>query len=52
MWGTDWIRAVRLLTYKEGVEAFRVTDRLSNAERSALMGGTLQQIYNWRPAEA
>jgi predicted TIM-barrel fold metal-dependent hydrolase len=47
MWGTDWTRAVRLLTYKEGVEAFRVTDRLSNAERSALMGGTLQQIYNW-----
>jgi predicted TIM-barrel fold metal-dependent hydrolase len=51
MWGTDWTRAVRLLTYKEGVEAFHVTDRLSNAERSALMGGTLQQIYNWRAAQ-
>jgi hypothetical protein len=37
-----------MLTYKQGVEAFRVTDRLSEAERSALMGGTLQQIYNWR----
>jgi hypothetical protein len=32
MWGTDWTRAVKLLTYKEGVEAFRVTDRLENAE--------------------
>jgi hypothetical protein len=35
MWGTDWTRAVKLLTYKEGVEAFRVTDRLENAEGSA-----------------
>jgi len=25
MWGTDWTRAVGLLTYKQGVEAFRVT---------------------------
>ncbi len=47
MWGTDWTRAVRLLTYAQGVESFRVTDRLSDSERNALMGGTLQQIYNW-----
>jgi predicted TIM-barrel fold metal-dependent hydrolase len=52
MWGTDWTRAVNVLTYKQGVDAFRVTDRLSDAERSALMGGTLQQIYNWRAAQA
>jgi predicted TIM-barrel fold metal-dependent hydrolase len=51
MWGTDWTRAVRILTYKQGVDAFRVTDRLSDSERVALMGGTLQRIYNWqRPA--
>jgi predicted TIM-barrel fold metal-dependent hydrolase len=48
MWGTDWTRAVRLLTYAQGVESFRVTDRLSDSERHALMGGTLQQIYNWQ----
>ena len=47
MWGTDWTRAVKLLTYEQGVEAFRVTDRLSDSERSALMGGTLAKIYNW-----
>ena len=47
MWGTDWTRAVGMLTYEQGVEAFRVTDRLSDSERTALMGGTLQQIYNW-----
>ncbi|PKB71595.1 MAG: hypothetical protein BZY87_04925 [SAR202 cluster bacterium Io17-Chloro-G6] len=49
MWGTDWTRATKLLNYEQGVEAFRVTDRLSNSERSALMGGTLRKIYNWAP---
>lgn len=49
MWGTDWTRAVALLTYEQGVEAFRVTDQLSDSERSALMGGTLAKIYNWSP---
>jgi len=47
MWGTDWTRAVGLLTYAEGVEAFRVTDRLSDNDRAALMGDTLQRVYNW-----
>ena len=49
LWGTDWIRAVGLLTYEQGVEAFRVTDLLSDSERSALMGGTLMKIYKWSP---
>jgi predicted TIM-barrel fold metal-dependent hydrolase len=49
MWGTDWTRAVELLTYEQGVEAFRVTDRLSDSERSALMGGSLARIYDWSP---
>jgi L-fuconolactonase len=52
MWGTDWTRAVELLTYKEGVEAFRVTDRLSDSDRALLMGGTLQRVYNWSPSRA
>ncbi len=49
LWGTDWTRAVGLLTYEQGVEAFRVTDLLSDSERSALMGGTLMKIYKWSP---
>jgi L-fuconolactonase len=49
MWGTDWTRAVAFLTYKEGVDAFRVTDRLSASERTALMGETLTTIYGWSP---
>ena len=51
MWGTDWTRAVALLTYKEGVEAFRVTDRFSAGDRAALMGGTLTKIYGWSPGK-
>lgn len=49
MWGTDWTRAVNLLTYEQGVEAFRLTDSLSEAERAALMGGSVQRIYGWSP---
>jgi len=47
LWGTDWTRAVGVLTYKEGVDAFRVTDRLSDRDRATLMGGALQRLYNW-----
>jgi L-fuconolactonase len=50
MWGTDWTRAVALLTYKEAVEAFRVTDQLSESDRAALMGETLTRIYDWSPS--
>ena len=50
LWGTDWTRAVALLTYAQGVEAFRVAGRLSDSDRAALMGGSLQRIYNWAPA--
>jgi L-fuconolactonase len=49
MWGTDWTRAVALLTYEQGVEAFRATDRLSDGDRALLMGESLTRLYNWRP---
>ena len=49
MWGTDWTRAVNLLTYEQGVEAFRVTDQLTDSERATLMGGSLQNIYKMVP---
>jgi L-fuconolactonase len=52
MWGTDWTRAVALLTYKEGVEAFRVTDRLSDSDRAVLTGETLRRVYRWSPSKA
>jgi predicted TIM-barrel fold metal-dependent hydrolase len=52
MWGTDWTRAVALLTYQQGVEAYRVTDRLSDSDRAALMGETLRRVYDWSPSKA
>lgn len=52
LWGTDWTRAVGLLTYKQGVDAFRVTDRLSDTDRETLMGGTLRRVYGWAPTKA
>jgi L-fuconolactonase len=51
MWGTDWTRAVALLSYQQGVDAFRLTDQLSASDRAALMGGTLQRVYDWCPAK-
>lgn len=51
MWGTDWTRAVGLLTYREGVDAFRATDRLTDADRAKLMGGTATRIYGWAPGK-
>jgi L-fuconolactonase len=50
LWGTDWTRAVGLLTYKEGVDAFRVTNRLSESDRAKLMGDTLSRVYGWSPS--
>jgi L-fuconolactonase len=49
LWGTDWTRAVALLTYKQGVDAFRDTDRLSDSDKAMLMGGALQRVYEWSP---
>jgi len=50
MWGTDWTRAVNLLTYAQGVDPFRLTDRLSDDDRADLMGRSLQRIYKWSPS--
>ena len=52
MWGTDWTRALALLSYKQGVDAFRVTDRLSDSDRATLMGDTLVRVYNWNQSKA
>ena len=49
MWGTDWTRAVNLLTYQQGVDAFRAKDWLSDGDRATLMGGSLTKIYGWAP---
>jgi L-fuconolactonase len=52
LWGTDWTRAVKLVTYQEGVDAFRSTERLSDSDKVALMGASLTRIYRWAPSPA
>jgi predicted TIM-barrel fold metal-dependent hydrolase len=52
LWGTDWTRATALLTYAQGVEAFRVTARLSDSEKAPLMGESLARVYKWSPSKA
>lgn len=38
------------LAYKEGVDALKLTDRLTESERAMLIGGTLQKVYGWAPS--
>ena len=50
LWGTDWTRAVEVVTLEDSVNAFKTTPRLSDADRSALLGESLAAIYGWRPS--
>ena len=49
LWGTDWTRAVGLLTFQRGVDSFRDSTRLSADDKAKLMGGSLAKIYRWSP---
>ncbi len=49
LWGTDWTRAAAVLSYEQGVEPFRLTDRLTEDERATLMGGACSRVYRWAP---
>jgi L-fuconolactonase len=52
LWGTDWTRAVKVVSYRDGVEPFRVTDRLSDSDKAMLMGEALTRVYKWAPSPA
>ena len=43
-------RAVNLITYEQGVEPFRLTDRISESDKASLMGESLAKVYKWKPA--
>lgn len=49
LWGTDWTRAAAVLSYEQGVEPFRATDRLTDDEKAMLMGGACAKAYGWAP---
>tara|TARA_B100000676_G_scaffold310223_1_gene376098 strand:- start:1989 stop:2828 length:840 start_codon:yes stop_codon:yes gene_type:complete len=51
LWGTDWTRAYAVVNYKEAVEPFRLTERLSESDRETLMGGACARIYGWSPTQ-
>lgn len=51
LWGTDWTRAFAVVNYEESVDAFRLTDRLSESERTMLMGGACSKVYRWSPCK-
>ncbi len=52
LWGTDWTRAVAFLTFSQGVDAFRQTQRISESDKAELMGGTAARVYGWSPGPA
>jgi L-fuconolactonase len=49
LWGTDWTRAFAVVNYEQAVEPFHQTDRLSDSERTMLMGGACAKAYGWSP---
>ncbi len=49
LWGTDWTRATAFLSFAEGVDAFRLNERLTREERGLLMGGNTARLYRWQP---
>jgi hypothetical protein len=52
LWGTDWTHAVNLLTFKQGVDASRATDRISAGDTAKLMGANTARFYVWSPRRA
>jgi len=52
LWGTDWTRTFALVNYEQGVESFRLTNRLNDGERAMLMGGACAKVYGWSPKKA
>jgi L-fuconolactonase len=49
LWGTDWTRAFANLSYEQGVEPFRQSNRITASERAMLMGEACAKAYGWAP---
>lgn len=49
LWGTDWTRTYPLFPYINGIDPFRLTQRLSASDKAKLMGETCAKVYGWRP---
>ena len=49
LWGTDWTRAVAFLSYRQGVDAFRLSNKISDSDKKKLMGENTARVYGWGP---
>jgi L-fuconolactonase len=49
MWGSDWTRVANA-TYRQSLEAFLDSPRLSESDKATLMGGAAISIYGWSPS--
>lgn len=49
LWGTDWTRTYPLFPYINGVDPFRLNQRLSASDKAKLMGETCARVYGWKP---
>jgi L-fuconolactonase len=49
MWGSDWTRVANA-TYRQSLEAFLDSPRLSESDKATLMGGAAEKIYDWSPS--
>lgn len=45
MWGSDWPRTMIDFTYRQSVDFVRTDPKLSESDKSALLGGTAAQLY-------
>lgn len=52
LWGSDWTRTVGAVSYREAIELFRSTQRLSASELAMLMGGACARTYGWSAGHA
>src|SRR5688572_14522252 len=49
LWGTDWTRANAVCNFEQATKPFLETDKLTESERSMLMGGACAKAYGWTP---
>jgi L-fuconolactonase len=52
MWGSDWTRALPLVSYTDQVRAFTETDELDAREKELIMGRSLRTLLRWDPVPA
>lgn len=50
MWGTDWTRVVHLFSYKDSLRFITESPDLDEAEKAALLAGSLRNHFRW-PAD-